>query len=140
MSISVSVHVAANGIVSFFFMAEYSTAGLSWWLSGIESTCQCRRQGFKPWVGNICWRRKWQPTPVFLSRKSHGQRRLADLQSMGSQKSQTRLKQLNNRTSHCVHTTPMTHSPVGGPAGCSRVLDAVNTAAMKMELPCAFVN
>ena len=21
----------------------------SWWLSGKESTCQCRRQGFKPW-------------------------------------------------------------------------------------------
>ena len=23
------------------------------------------------------WRRKWQPTPVFLPRKSHGQRSLA---------------------------------------------------------------
>ena len=25
------------------------------------------------WVGKICWRRKWQPTPVFLPGKSHGQ-------------------------------------------------------------------
>ena len=48
--------------------------GLSWWLSGKESTCQHRRQGFDPWVGKIPWRRKWQPTPVFLPRKSHGQR------------------------------------------------------------------
>ena len=24
------------------------------------------------------WRRKWQPTPVFLPEKSHGQRSLAD--------------------------------------------------------------
>ena len=23
--------------------------GLPWWPSGKESTCQCRRHGFKPW-------------------------------------------------------------------------------------------
>ena len=27
-----------------------------------------------PWVGKILWRRKWQPTPVLLPGKSHGQR------------------------------------------------------------------
>ena len=27
---------------------------------------QCRRCGFDPWVGKIAWRRKWQPTSVFL--------------------------------------------------------------------------
>ena len=32
--------------------------------------------GFDPWVKKILWRRKWQPTPVFLPRKSHGQRNL----------------------------------------------------------------
>ena len=42
-----------------------------------ESTCQCRRRGLDPWVAKIPWRRKWQPTPVFLPEKSHGQRRLA---------------------------------------------------------------
>ena len=26
---------------------------------------QCRRPGFKPWVGKITWRRKRLPTPVF---------------------------------------------------------------------------
>ena len=31
---------------------------------------------FNPWVGKIPWRREWQPTPVFLPRKSHGQRSL----------------------------------------------------------------
>ena len=30
-----------------------------------------------PWMGNIPWRRKWQPTPVFLPEKFHGQRSLA---------------------------------------------------------------
>ena len=43
------------------------------WLSGKESACQCRRQGFHLWVGKIPWRSKWQPTPVFLPWKSHGQ-------------------------------------------------------------------
>ena len=28
------------------------------------------------WVRKIPWKRKWQPTPVFLPRKSHGQRSL----------------------------------------------------------------
>ena len=32
---------------------------------------------FSPWVGKIPWRRKWQPIPVFLSGKPHGQRSLA---------------------------------------------------------------
>ena len=35
------------------------------WLSGKESTCQCkryRRLGFDPWMGTIPWKRKWQPT------------------------------------------------------------------------------
>ena len=40
--------------------------GLPWWLSGKESACQCRRHRFDLWVGEIPWRRKWQPTPVFL--------------------------------------------------------------------------
>ena len=31
---------------------------------------------FSPWVRKILWRREWQPTPVFLPGKSHGQRSL----------------------------------------------------------------
>ena len=43
-----------------------------------ESACnegdhlQCRRPRFDPWVR----RRKWQPTPLFLHGKCHGQRSL----------------------------------------------------------------
>ena len=32
--------------------------------------------GLDPRVGKITWRRKWQPTPVLLPGKSHGQRNL----------------------------------------------------------------
>ena len=48
--------------------------------SGKESVCQCRRckrRGFEPWVGKIPWSGKWQPTPIFLPGKLHGQRSLA---------------------------------------------------------------
>ena len=31
---------------------------------------------FDLWVGKIPWRRKWQPTPIFLPGESHGQRGL----------------------------------------------------------------
>ena len=47
--------------------------GLPRWLSGKESACQCRRCGFSAWVRKILWRRKWQPTPVFLPEEYHGQ-------------------------------------------------------------------
>ena len=50
--------------------------GLPRWLHGKESTCQCWRHGFNPWVRKIPWRRKWQHTPLFLPGKSHGQRSL----------------------------------------------------------------
>ena len=44
-----------------------------------KSVClQCGRPGFNPWVGKIPWRRKWQPTPVFLPGKSHGWRSPVD--------------------------------------------------------------
>ena len=55
---------------------HYLIQGLPRWLSGKESTCQCRRHGFSPWVGKIPWRRNWQPTPVFLPVKSYGHRNL----------------------------------------------------------------
>ena len=66
-----------------------SLFGLFWWLSGQESTCQFYKSGFDSWVRKIPWRWKWQPIPVFLPGKSH--REAGGLQSMGLQKSWTRL-------------------------------------------------
>ena len=43
---------------------------------------------FDPWVRKIPWRRKWQPTPIFLPGKFHGQRNLESFSS-GIAKSQT---------------------------------------------------
>ena len=41
------------------------------------SAADVKRLRFDPWVGKTPWRRAWQPTPVFLSGESHGQRSLA---------------------------------------------------------------
>ena len=45
--------------------------------------------GFNPWVGKIPWRRKWQPTPVPLPGKSHGQRSLVGYSPWGHKESDT---------------------------------------------------
>ena len=50
---------------------------------GNESISQCRRHRFNPCVRKISWRRKWQPTPVFLSGKFHGQKSLAGYSPWG---------------------------------------------------------
>ena len=74
-----------------FFLRSQNRSNLIvlWWLRGEESAYQCRRHGFNPWVRKIPRGSKWQPTPVFLPRKCHGQRSLAGYSPWGSQKSQT---------------------------------------------------
>ena len=45
--------------------------------------------GFDTWVRKIPWRRKWQPTPVFLPGESHGQRSLVGYSPWGDKESDT---------------------------------------------------
>ena len=70
---------------------------LTGWLSGKESTCQCRSREFNPWIRKSPLRRKWQPTPVFLPGKSHGQRSLAAYNPWGAKESDV-TSWLNNTT------------------------------------------
>ena len=67
--------------------------------SGKESACQCsrcRRHSFDPWVRKIPWRRKWQPTSVFLPGESHVQRSLVSCSPWGH-------KELNTTEHACTH-------------------------------------
>ena len=63
------------------------------WCSGEEPACLTQRLRLNPWVGKIPWRGKWQPTPVFLPEKLHGQRSLVDSLVHGVTKSQTQLRE-----------------------------------------------
>jgi len=79
---------------------QYYILGTIWWLSGEEPTCQCRRLRFDPWVEKMPWRRKWQPTSVFMPGKSHGQRRPAGYSSWGRKGIRHNLA-TNNWALHC---------------------------------------
>ena len=86
-----------------------------------ESTCQCKRRRFDPWIGKIPWRRKWQPTPVFLPGKSHGQKSLVGYSPWGHKESNT-TERAHTHTcldySYCfwslpaLHTHPPTHKKI----------------------------
>ena len=63
--------------------------GLPRWHSSKDSVFQYRRHEFNPWVGKIPWRRKWQPTPIFLPGESHGQRSLVSYSQWDCKESDT---------------------------------------------------
>src|SRR5574340_1093436 len=65
--------------------------GLPWWLSGKESACQCRRHRFDPCSGKIPWRKKWQPSPVFLPGESQGQGSLVGCRLWGCRSEERRV-------------------------------------------------
>ena len=72
------------------FILHSGFKGLSKWLSGKESACQCRRcrrLGFNPCVRKISWSSKWQPTPVFLPGTFQGQRSLVGYSPYGRRES-----------------------------------------------------
>ena len=50
---------------------------------------QCRRPELNPWVRKISWSMKWQPTPVFLLGKFHGQGSLVGSSPWGHKGSDT---------------------------------------------------
>ena len=57
------------------------------WASQVAQWLRIHLQGrgrrFDPWIRKTPWRRKWQPTPVFLPGKSHGQRSLEGYSAWG---------------------------------------------------------
>ena len=79
----VSWHAAVHGVTkSWTQLSDLTNSdnnpfyGFPRWFGGEEFICLCWRGGLNPWVKKIPWRKKWQPTPVFLLGQFHGQRRL----------------------------------------------------------------
>ena len=82
------------------YLVTYSISqGFPGGSDGKESICNAGDAGFDIWVGKIPWSRKWQPTPVFLPRESHGQRSLVGFSPWGFKQSD-KTKQLSH-----THTT-----------------------------------
>ena len=103
-------------------VCPHSPTGLPWWVRQSRICLQCGRPRFSPWVGKVPWRRKWQPTPVFLPGESRGQRNLVGY-SLWSCKALDTSEQLtlftslffihvshNHRLQNITHTHTRTHT------------------------------
>ena len=55
----------------------------------LSNWTELKRYGFHPWVRKIFYRRKWQPTPVFLPGKYNGRRILTGYSAWGRKESDT---------------------------------------------------
>ena len=66
-----------------------------------------RDVGLIGWVGKIPFRKKWQPSPVFLPKKSHGQRSLLGYSLRGHKELDT-TEQMSMPTHARVHTYTQT--------------------------------
>ena len=91
-------------------MAPYSST-LAWEIPWMEEPGRLQFMGLlrvgQDWVTSLSlftfmhWRRKWQPTPVFLPGESQGQRSLVGSSALcGVAQSLTRLTELSSSSSH----------------------------------------
>ena len=88
------------GTVLLYACCSRASPSLPRWLSGLKIHLQgrrYRRHEFDSWVRKICWRRAWQPTPLFCLEKS-----LAGYSSQGHKELDT--------TEVTEHSLPL-HSP-----------------------------
>ena len=116
-----------RGCVTVLFRVTEVGGAVGLGASGKGPTCRCRKRKrcrFNPWVGKIPSGRKWHPTPVFLPRKFHRQRKrsLSGYSSWGHRESDMtacRALQDSGHTSQVGHmiclfqlTVPFIFSPV----------------------------
>ena len=116
-----------------------------WWLRGKESACQCRRHHSDPWTRKIPWRRKWQPTPVFLPGKSYGQRSLASYSPWDCKDLDT-AEQLNHTHTHTQKKKTIfgvyvlrdhilyIHSSVHGHLSCFHIFPVVRNTIVNIHI------
>ena len=91
--------------------------------------------GFYPWAGKIPWKRKWQPAPIVLPGKFHGQRSLEGYSPSGHK--------LSDMTEHThTHTEPTesndqkhTGEPMIHERGRDHLLRTQNTSLAPNVLP-----
>ena len=158
MTISRSIHVAANGIISFFFsgwvifyhiylhMAPHSST-LAWKIPWTEEPGRLQTMGSRrvghDWATSLSlftfmhWRRKWQPTPVFLPGESQGHGSLVGHHLWGRTESDTTEATYHQHIYvHIYLHGP--HSSVDGLLDCPCVLAFVNSVAVNTEVHASF--
>ena len=69
--------IAFSHIQTYMYLYIYITPGASLVTQMVKNPPVMQDTWDHPWIGKILWRRKRQPTRIFLLRKSHGQKSLA---------------------------------------------------------------
>ena len=73
-----------EGFVCLFFLPDaLEFEGASLVSQTVKNLPAMQETQFNPWIRKIPWRRKWQPTPVFLPGKYYGQRSLVGYSPWG---------------------------------------------------------
>ena len=120
-----------NKFCKWFLCTVRGNRGHPRWCSGKQSTCQWRRhkrrRGFEPWVRKIPWGRKWQPTLVFLSGESHGQRRLVGYSLWGHKELDT------TEHAHMMRTTKGHWSTACNNGEITELLNKYNLLCIRWE-------
>ena len=97
------------------------------------------RHRFDPWVGKFPWNWKWQHTPAFLPRESHGQRGLVSYSPWGCKGSDmpehTGMQYISIV---CMHHILFICSSVVGHLDSFHVLAVVNSAVMNIGVHMSF--
>ena len=98
-----------------------------------------RETWFNPCVGKIPWRRKWQPTPVFLPGKSHGRRSLVAYSPWGRKESDRtewlpfHFQLLGVACGTGSLTRNQTWAPALGACVCAKLLQSCSTLCDPMD-------
>ena len=83
-SIRLLILVPFLGLMIFFFFFFFASLVAQLVKNSPANAEDVKDTGFiDPWVRKIPWKRKWQPTPVFLRGEYHGQRSLVGYSSRG---------------------------------------------------------
>ena len=114
-----------------FLLKYLPSLGFPGGSDGKESTCNAGDLGLIPGLVKIPWRRAWQPTPVFLPGKAHGQRSLVGYSPWGCKESRhnwvtkhgTAYRYTQNGMKCLKHQVPRTLQTWKGPN--ARALDTL---------------
>ena len=80
---------------------------------------------------NVFWRRKWQPSPVFVSEKSHRQSSLVSCSPKGHRESNT-TAQLNTQHRECVMVDFLQQNALSHPFSLHHKLICVSKACISL--------